>query len=108
MSALLRGPSFVKTLTIQNPTDYRIEVEVSGGGIDTWTPLTSVAKQSSAAIDQVVDQGKTWHFRFSSTGHVGGELAMTRAQLAAANWHVIVPADVSARLAAAGASKSVA
>jgi len=54
-------------------------------------------------VAEVIDQGEVWLFRFDSQGSSGGELRLTRAELEASDWTVVVPAEVGTRLAQAGA-----
>ncbi len=99
------GPAKVARLTFENPTVYAIDVDVSQGTGSSagWTSAGSVRQQSTADVEEVTDQGDVWLFRFRSQGHTGGELRLSRAELEASNWRIVIPADVSTRLAEAGA-----
>jgi hypothetical protein len=97
------GRATVARLTYENPTDYALDVEVSSESGDGWTAAGFVAKRSTGAAEEVVDQGDVWLFRFRSQGVSGGELRLTRTELAGAEWTVAVPVDVGRRLAEAGA-----
>ncbi len=99
------GPGKVARLTFENPTPYAIDVDISpgtGSGAG-WTAAGSVRQQSTADVEDVPDQGDVWLFRFRSQGHSGGELRLSRAELEASNWRIVIPADVGTRLAEAGA-----
>jgi hypothetical protein len=55
-------------------------------------------------MNDVIDHGGTWVFRFSAQGHDVGEVSVDRSQLAADNWELTVPSSVGAQLRDAGAS----
>jgi hypothetical protein len=100
---LSSGPATVPRITFENPTPYALDVEVSPGPGAGWTSAGSVRQLSTADVQEVIDQGEVWIFRFDSQGETGGELRLSRADLAASNWHVVVPTEVGRRLAEAGA-----
>ena len=54
-------------------------------------------------MNEVTDQGYVWLFRFDSQDQTGGELRLTRSEPEAADWQIVIPADVGTRLAEAGA-----
>ena len=97
------GPAKVARLTFENPTVYAIEIEVSPGTDTGWTPAGSVRQQSTVDVEEVTDQGDVWLFRFTSQGEVGGELRLTRSELEAAGWRIVIPPEVGTRLADLGA-----
>ncbi len=96
-------PATVPRLTFENPTEYALSIEVSPGTGTDWTSAGFVAQRATAVVEEVIDQGDVWVFRFHGQGEPGGELRLTRAELEASNWKVIVPAEVGRRLAEAGA-----
>ncbi len=100
---LSSGPNTVARITFENPTAYALDIEVSSGAAGGWTSAGSVRQRSTAEVSEVIDQGDVWVFRFDSQGASGGELRLSRTELEAAGWQVSVPAEVGARLAAAGA-----
>jgi hypothetical protein len=106
VSRLVPNAATVDRLTIRNDTGYDLDVDAANVSHDGWTPVGIALAHSSTQIDDVVDHGRVWAFRFSGQGHDGGELAVNRSDLAAAGWQLTVPASVSERLAAAGASPS--
>lgn len=97
------GPAKVARLTFENPTVYAIQIDVSQGPGTGWTPAGSVRQQSTADVEEVTDQGDVWLFRFTSQGEVGGELRLTRSELEASGWRIVIPPEVGTRLADAGA-----
>ncbi len=97
------GPAKVARLTFENPTVYAIEIEVSPGTATGWTPAGSVRQGSTVDVEEVTDQGDVWLFRFTSQGETGGELRLTRSELEASGWRIVIPPEVGTRLADAGA-----
>ena len=91
---LLGGPAFVDEVSIVNPSEYDVHVEVSGGGEEGWMSITTATKRSTTAAQAVIDQGATWVFRFSTQGRAGGEVRISRADLRRDGWTVRVPDTV--------------
>ena len=52
---------------------------------------------------RVYDSGDVWVLRFAAQGKEGGEVRVTRAQLAGDGWNVVIPEQVGAQLRANGA-----
>ena len=100
---LSSGPKTVGRITFENPTVYALDIEVSSGAASGWTSAGSVRQKSTAEVTEIIDQGEVWVFRFDSQGASGGELRLSRTELEASGWRVSIPAEVGARLAAAGA-----
>lgn len=100
---LSAGPATVPRLTFENPTAYALDIDVSPGTGSGWVSAGSVRQQSTADVNEVIDQGDAWLFRFHSQGASGGELRLSRTELAASGWRVVIPEEVGARLADAGA-----
>ncbi len=103
VAGLSGDPSTVPRITFENPTVYALDIEVSPGTNAGWTSAGSVRQQSTADVFEVIDQGDVWLFRFDSQGATGGELRLTRAELAASDWRILIPDEVGTRLADAGA-----
>jgi hypothetical protein len=97
------SPTFIHRITVVNPTRYTIQIDVTNATHDGWTSVTIVDKQSTTVAEEVIDQGSGWILRFSAQADDGGELVLTRAQLARSGWHVTIPSTVSDRLENAGA-----
>jgi hypothetical protein len=95
-------PSFVRGVTVVNPLVYKINVDVKAPDGDGWSGLGTVRRETTKTVEQVVDQGPAWNFRFSYGGELGGEMTVGRPQLAADGWRVTVPPDVGDRLRQAG------
>jgi hypothetical protein len=98
-----RGSGAIAVLRIENNTAYDVDVDISDAAGREWIALTTVSQHSVTRVEDVADQGRTWRFRFASQGVPGGDLAMSGRALADAGWRLIVPGEVSARLARAGA-----
>ena len=103
VAGLSNGPDTVPRLTFENPTDYTLAVEVRPGAESAWTSAGSVARKSTQVVEEVVDQGDVWVFRFDSQGRSGGELQFTRSELEDSGWRVAIPPEVGKRLAEGGA-----
>jgi hypothetical protein len=90
-------PPTVDRITIANPTDYELDVEVTQDR-EGWLPLAVVEARSERFVQEVIDQGEVWIFRFLHWGDPVGELAVTRGALARNGWRVEVPGEVQERL----------
>ena len=99
---LVRGPSFVSRVTTVNPTAYNLQVDVSSGARQGGTPVSDSAPTAMTTTNEVVDQGSVWVFRFQYLGQTGGEVVITRAELARGGWRVTVPDDVARNLQSHG------
>jgi hypothetical protein len=97
----LRMPTVVPHLAIVNPHDWRANVDVTDAGHHGWVRLLGVERNGSRELHDVFDQGDTWVFRFSYGGVDGGEVALTRKDLAAAGWTVTVPDSFATSMRAA-------
>lgn len=104
VSRLVPNPKTVHRVTIRNDTPYDLDVDATSGSHDGWTPVGIALAHSSTDVNDVIDHGGVWIFRFSGQGHDGGEVTVTRSDLAASNWQLIVPASVGDRMSAAGAA----
>ncbi|HEV3402359.1 MAG TPA: hypothetical protein VG078_11110 [Acidimicrobiales bacterium] len=99
-------PLFVSELTVTNPLVYKINVEVKAPGREGWSLLGTIPRETTKTLEQIVDQGPQWLFRFSYGGEVGGEIAISRTELRAKDWRVTVPLEVGDRLRQAGVQPS--
>jgi len=103
MVLLVRGPTFVARVAVTNRSSQQIDVDVTGENRDGWLSVAIARPNGSVSTRDVIDQGDTWIFRFRSGGHEGGELRMSRDQLARAGFTIVVPDRVTSRLAEANA-----
>ena len=99
---LARGPSFVPTVTIDNPTVYRLEVHVGAPGGSGVLNLGALPRENVTTADDVIDQGRSWEFRFSYGGQTGGVVTVSRQQLEQEGWRLVVPLQVEERLRESG------
>jgi hypothetical protein len=89
--ALVRDADFVDRVTIVNPTERALDVDVSGSAHRGWTGLATVEPRSTTDVEQVVDQGRHWVFRFTDAGAPVGEVRVSRDRLAHDGWRVRAP-----------------
>lgn len=85
------GRGSIDEVSITNPGEFDVLVEVSGGKGSSWVSLGYVPPTATETIDGVVDQGSTWVFRFTAQGE-DVEVRASRASLKANGWKVSVPA----------------
>jgi hypothetical protein len=95
------GPHHVARLTVRNATPYHVDVEVTDGGHHGWT-LLGTAERGATGMEQVVDQGDTWVFRFTAQTRVSAPLTITRAELDRRGWRLDVPTRFGDALVADG------
>ena len=96
-------PESVDTLTIENPTEFSIDVAVSDSAARTWLPLGVVPAGGERVFTGVFDQGDEWVFRSRSQGVDSAPHSVDRSELAASAWTVVVPDSVPDELRAGGA-----
>jgi hypothetical protein len=85
-------------ITIANSTEYDIEVDVTGQDRQGWLPLAIVEARSEGAIEEVIDQGEVWIFRFEHFGDSVGKVRLTRGELEGSGWRVEIPPEVGQHL----------
>jgi hypothetical protein len=93
------GP-FVGRVTVVNKSEYAFDVDVAGAKADDWMSLGTVGEKQSTDVAEVFDQGGTWTFRFRTQGLLAGQVAMSRADLKAAGWQLVVPDRFAEKLRA--------
>lgn len=103
LSRLVAPPTFVDRLTFVNPTEYDLDVEVTDSERKGWLAVGTARKNQATTMEDTIDQGEVWIFRFAAQGQDGGELRMSRSQLERDSWTVQIPAQISATLRAQGA-----
>jgi hypothetical protein len=91
-------PCTVERITIANSTEYDIDVEVTGQDGQGWLPLAIVEARSEEGVEDVINQGEVWIFRFEHFGDSVGELRLTRGELEGSGWRVEIPPEVGQRL----------
>ncbi len=93
-----RLPSFVDRLTVVNPHAWSVEVDTTGPGDEGVVGLATVGRERAQTVEEVMDQGREWIFRFSYGGADGGELVASRAELERSGWRITVPEEFPARM----------
>jgi hypothetical protein len=86
-----RIPKTVDRLTVSNPSQFNVLVEVSDGDGTGWTTATIAGHDRVTVARDVIDQGNAWTFRFSVGSLPGGEVQVSRDDLASSGWRVEVP-----------------
>jgi hypothetical protein len=89
---------YVGRLTIVNPTEYDLLVYAKGGKEPAWLPLGIAKRMGQTPVEQVIDMGPKWVFRFDYLDEVRGGLTLSRSQLLQADWKVEIPAAIGQRL----------
>jgi hypothetical protein len=93
------GPApTVDRITVANPTEYDLEVHVTGEERDGWLPMIIVEARSEDSVRGVIDQGDLWIFQFRYLGAAIGETSVSREELERSGWRVEVPEAVEERL----------
>jgi hypothetical protein len=90
--------SFVDEVTIVNDTEYSANVDVTGKTRNGWLALAAVQPESTTTVEEVIDQGEAWIFRFDYVGKHDEEVEVTRAELERNDWTVEVPESFEQRL----------
>jgi hypothetical protein len=96
-------PEYADELTVENGTDFHLQINVSGGDGESWLRVGIVEAESTKVFSGVIDQGEVWLFRFHGQGRVGGELRVDRSQFESDGWRLVVPESVADELRAQGA-----
>lgn len=96
--AACSGVSFVDEVAVVNDTEYSANIDVSGKAGDGWLLLTTVEPQSTTTVEEVIDQGEMWIFRFDYVGKYDQEVEMSRRQLEQDDWTIEVPRSFEQRL----------
>ncbi len=94
-----RPTQFVHHLGIVNPTIFQVEVDVRPqreGAL--WLTLGGIRSEATRTVEEILDQGPRWVFRFSYGGFEAGELAVTRGELQRAGWMLTIPPEIGERL----------
>jgi len=103
---LLRGPSFVDEITVDNPHEWEVNIDVSDHRRDGWVGIGRVAREEVQTFEEILDQGQQWVFQFDYAEVAGGELTVNRSELERSGWSITVPDDFARRMRAAGVNPS--
>lgn len=104
LSRLLAPPSFVERITFENRTEHDLYVEVTDAEREGWLAVGTAHKGRTTTMEDTIDQGEVWIFRFASQGEQGGELRISRSQLQRDDWKVHIPVAIADALRAKGAT----
>jgi hypothetical protein len=85
-----RLPKTVDRLTVSNPSEFNVLVEVSDGDARGWT-AASTARHDG---ENVIDQGDAWTLRFTIGSIAGDPVPLSRDELVSSGWYVEVPQAV--------------
>ena len=96
--AACSGVSFVDGVTIVNDTEYSANIDVTGKAGGGWLLVTSVEPQSTTVVEEVIDQGEKWIFRFDYVGKYDQEVEISRRELEQDGWTIEVPQSFEQRL----------
>jgi len=96
--AACSGVSFVDEVAVVNDTEFSANIDVTGETRDGWLLLTSVEPQSTKTVEEVIDQGETWIFRFDYVGKYEEEVEISRSDLERSDWTIEVPQSFEQRL----------
>jgi len=107
VSLLIPSPATVGHVTIKNGSEFDLNIDATSASHDGWTPVGIALAHADTDMRDVIDHGDVWVFRFTGQGHDAGELRITRADLAASNWALTVPASVAQQLRDAGVPGSI-
>jgi len=107
VSLLIPSPATVGHVTIKNGSEFDLNIDATSASHDGWTPVGIALAHADTDMRDVIDHGDVWVFRFTGQGHDAGELRITRADLAASNWSLTVPASVAQQLRDAGVPGSI-
>ncbi len=103
LSRMSASPPLVARITFVNPTEYDLDVDVTDAERGGWLAVGTAHKNQSTTVEDTIDQGEVWIFRFSGQGQDAGELRISRSQLERDRWTVQIPAQISETLRAKGA-----
>jgi hypothetical protein len=103
---LMDGPARVDHITITNPSDYELSIQLASDANGASLPFAVIGQHSTREFHGVLDQGDSWLFRFRAQGQDGGDVVMSRSQLASAGWQLTVPGSVVTQLQQLGVPAS--
>lgn len=95
-------PATVDRLTIRNDTPWHLSLTVGTADTSDRTALPIVLAGSTNAVADVLDQGDDWIVEVRVGGVDAATIEVTRGQLQAAGWELVIPDSAARRLEAAG------
>ncbi|HKY76031.1 MAG TPA: hypothetical protein VJS45_07820 [Acidimicrobiia bacterium] len=103
---VLRLPSFVDAVTVSNPHFWHAEVDVGRPDGSRWIGLGQVGRGETVTFRDVIDPGEQWLFRFAYPGIEDTRVTISRTELEASDWAVMISDEFAERVRAAGESPS--
>jgi hypothetical protein len=103
LSRIAFQPNYIKSISFENPSAYDLNVEVSDAGRTGWMAVATARRNGTTVAQDIYDIGSDWVFRFTAQGQAGGEVRVTRSDLAGDGWHLRIPEGIGAQLQAKGA-----
>jgi hypothetical protein len=102
MGRLVQSPGFVSQVTFVNRTHFDLNAAASGGSPGGGVLIDTAQPAQTTVVNDVIDQGDTWTFTFTRAGTTIGVLRMSRSDLAAHHWQVVIPTSFETTLYAHG------
>jgi hypothetical protein len=102
MGRLVQSPGFVSQVAIVNRTHFDLNVAASGSSSGGAVLLDTAQPTQTTLVSDVIDQGDSWTFTFTRAGTTIGVIRMSRSDLAAHHWAVVIPASFETTLYAHG------
>jgi hypothetical protein len=92
--ALVAGPDFVASVTLDNRTGTQLDVAVTDASGRRLMVLGAAEPGEALAVREVVDQGEVWVFVVRRAGSEIGRLRVTRSELSTNRWRVVLPVEL--------------
>jgi hypothetical protein len=83
--------SHVERVVLVNPTEYDLLVDARGADEASWLGLGIANRNAETVVQEVIDQGETWVFRFSYVGEELGDERIARSDLVRNRWRFEIP-----------------
>lgn len=99
--------SYVERVVLVNPTEYDVLVDVRSADGKSWLGLGIAKRDSETLVQEVIDQGETWVFRFSYVGEHLGQDRISRSDLVRNRWRYEIPERVGETLKEKGYAPSI-
>ena len=99
---LVKAPHTVSQVNLVNRTPFDLNVQVDNGQPGDTVLLGVAQPDQTTSVNEVADQGDTWVFSLSRGGVSAGTVRISRSELAAHQWQVVIPAAAAVPLFASG------
>jgi hypothetical protein len=99
--------SYVEKIIVINPTDYDVLVDVKGEEDNSWLTLGTANRNAESTIEEVIDKGETWIFRFSYAAEDLGQAEISRSDLVKSKWRYQIPTRIGEVLKEKGYPPSI-